>query len=114
MNSELINRLKNEEEELVKELGEVSVKTEAGFEPKPTDFGSDTESYDGEEADEAEELGNSLSVKTVLESRLRHVRSALRKIESNTYGTCEHCGTPIEERDLEIDPARPHCKKCSE
>ncbi len=117
MDQELLNelklRLEHEEKELEEELKEVSITTKAGHEPKPIDFGSDTEDFESEEADEAEDLGASLAVKDVLETRLNHVQSALRKIASGTYGTCEHCKKPLEEREAEIDPAPPECSKCS-
>ncbi|MBI5420794.1 MAG: hypothetical protein HZA35_00545 [Parcubacteria group bacterium] len=110
----LIKKLQFEKDELEHELGQISTKTEAGYELKVPDFGSDTEDPESEEADESEALGASLAVQNVLEARLNHVESALRKIEQDSYGICEKCKKQITERDLEIDPARPHCRDCGE
>ncbi|MBI5153036.1 MAG: hypothetical protein HZA36_01060 [Parcubacteria group bacterium] len=110
----LVKKLQFEKDELEHELGQISTKTEAGYEPKTPDFGSDTEDPESEETDEAEALGASLAVQNVLETRLNHVEAALRKIEQNTYGVCERCKKNTTDRDLEIDPARPHCRDCSE
>lgn len=110
---ELKTKLETEKEEIERELKEVSIKTDAGYEPKITDFGSDTEDYESAEADEAEDLGASLAVKQVLETRLHHIESALRKMESGAYGLCESCKKEIANRSLEIDPARPFCLDCT-
>ena len=45
---------------------------------------------------------------------LREVDAALQKIRQNTYGTCEGCGEPINERRLEALPFALLCIQCAE
>ena len=42
------------------------------------------------------------------------VDAALRAIEEETYGTCEECGEPIEEKRLQAVPWATHCLACQE
>ena len=42
------------------------------------------------------------------------VDAALRAIEEETYGTCEECGEPIEEKRLQAVPWATHCLSCQE
>ena len=44
-----------------------------------------------------------------LEVRLEQVNKALEKIENDTYGTCEKCGTDIPEERLKANPAATTC-----
>lgn len=59
----------------------------------PVDFGDDVQGNDDmpEEADEAEEYGNNLSVADALKKELADVNSGLAKIEKGTYGECKKC-----------------------
>jgi DnaK suppressor protein len=45
---------------------------------------------------------------------LRMVERALFKFGEGTYGECEVCGTPINERRLEAVPWATHCIVCQE
>lgn len=45
--------------------------------------------------------------------RLRRIVSALYKIETGNYGTCETCGSPIKEERLEAIPETPFCLYCA-
>jgi RNA polymerase-binding transcription factor DksA len=63
----------------------------------PVDFGDDIEGSEdmSEEADEAEEYGNNLSVADALKKELADVNSGLDKIAKGVYGecdSCDHCG----------------------
>jgi DnaK suppressor protein len=40
------------------------------------------------------------------------IDEALRRIEEGTYGTCERCGKPIDERRLEAVPTARHDAAC--
>ncbi len=75
------------------------------------DFGDDVDHYE-EETDEAEERGTYLSVKKSLDARLEQIGRALEKIGRGTYGICEKCGEPIEQKILDIDPESLYCKNC--
>jgi DnaK suppressor protein len=43
---------------------------------------------------------------------LAQVVVALRRVEDGTYGLCEDCGEPIDERRLRALPATPFCTAC--
>jgi DnaK suppressor protein len=51
--------------------------------------------------------------KEILESRLKTIEKALKKIQEANYGLCEKCGQQIEEMRLKIDQASLFCRKCS-
>jgi len=65
-----------------------------------------------EESDEIEEMGNRLSVETVLKHKLLDIEKALSKMEKGTYGFCEKCGKPISFKILKTEPASMFCQKC--
>lgn len=44
----------------------------------------------------------------------RNVRTALRRIEEGTYGTCLHCEEDISPKRLNAVPWAPYCIKCQE
>lgn len=43
---------------------------------------------------------------------LSRIVLALRRVEEGTYGLCEDCGEPIDERRLRALPATPFCTAC--
>jgi DnaK suppressor protein len=45
---------------------------------------------------------------------LRNVRSALRRIEDGSYGTCIHCEEEISPKRLAAVPWAPYCIQCQE
>jgi DnaK suppressor protein len=45
---------------------------------------------------------------------LQMVEHALSNIAEGTYGECEHCGNPINERRLDAVPWARHCISCQE
>ncbi len=45
-----------------------------------------------------------------VEARLAAIEGALQRLEAGTYWTCEACGAPLEEADLEADPAASRCR----
>jgi DnaK suppressor protein len=47
-------------------------------------------------------------------SRLRGLRSALRRIEDGTYGICLECGSNIGTKRLQAIPWTRHCISCQE
>ena len=101
--------LKKMEEKLLSEKMKIEGDL-AGMKEK-LDFGSDIDHSD-EETDETEEFGTYLSVKRTQDSRLNQINKALSKIRSGTYGICEKCGKPIEQKILDIDPESLLCKNC--
>ena len=65
---------------------------------------------EGDVAEGIEQYENNSAVLEQLEIRLNEVKTALEKIEKNTYGVCEVCGEKIEEDRLEANPAATTCK----
>src|SRR3569833_3993609 len=45
---------------------------------------------------------------------LRNVRSALRRVEEGSYGTCLHCEEDISPKRLAAVPWAPYCIQCQE
>lgn len=44
--------------------------------------------------------------------RLCEVEDAIRRIDTGTYGRCEHCGSPIDKERLEVLPQAKLCLVC--
>ena len=80
---------------------------------QPKDFGDDIDSLD-EEADEAEELGNTLAVAGALKTRASDIDAALNKIEKGEYGICESCTSEISEEILDMVPESRLCSACKQ
>lgn len=74
------------------------------------DFGD----KEDENAAEVAIFEGNLSLEETLEQSLEMINRSLQKIENNTYGLCEKCGNPIEEKRLEIMPTATKCapKNC--
>ena len=75
------------------------------------DFGDDIDHLD-EEADETEEIANTMGIKEDLKGRLATVEKAMEKMKSGGYGKCEKCGMEIETEILNIVPESEGCKMC--
>ena len=99
---EYTERMERERTTLLEELK----KNEA-----PEDFGSDTED-NSEEANEAQELGNQISISQVLKERLNEIDGALNRIQTKTYGICKKCGMEISEKLLDLVPESELCEVC--
>ncbi len=67
-----------------------------------------------EEADEAQEYDNMLSLEHSLELKLKDVNAALEKIAQGKYGICENCGKEIDKERLLACPEAKTCLKCNE
>jgi len=63
-------------------------------------------------ADAVEEYATNLPIEFSLETKLRDIEIALKKIEKDTYGICEQCGNAINKERLEIHPSARLCMKC--
>jgi RNA polymerase-binding transcription factor DksA len=81
---------------------------------QPPNFGRDPGGLNDseEETDQADALTSQLAIVQDLKNRLADIESALRKIESGRYGTCEKCGKEIGESILDIDPESHFCQDC--
>ena len=72
------------------------------------EIGSDED----ENASEVEEYTDNLALENNLQKQLKELSDALERIENNTYGKCENCGTDIPTDRLEAYPAAKNCTKC--
>lgn len=45
-------------------------------------------------------------------AELAQIAAALHRVDAGTYGQCEDCGEPIDERRLRALPATPYCTAC--
>lgn len=61
-------------------------------------------------ADQVEDWGAREGEVSALEVRYHNIIRALKKIDTNTYGTCEICGGTIETDRLTANPAARTCK----
>lgn len=111
---ELEKEKKSLEEEL-KKFAEKDKKLEGDWDTRFPHFnGGEVGSAALEKAaDEIEEYSTLLPIEYALETRLRNINLALKKIKKGRYGICEKCGEEIEERRLKISPEARLCLKCA-
>ena len=115
---EIEKRLKNEKEEIEKELNKIAVPNKN----VPGDWQSKFPYSNGEsgtaslerQADEVEEYTTRLPLERNLEVKLSAVNAALGKIAKGTYGKCEKCGKTIPPQRLEIYPEAIFCVDCQD
>jgi len=77
--------------------------------------GTGRQNYDPNFADSSQvtaERGEAEALAGKLQEALEQVESALRKLESGTYGVCEDCGQAIDPLRLEAKPAARYCISC--
>ena len=105
-------KLEMEKARLESEMGHLGRKNPAvpgDWEPVPPET-----AVESDPADKAEEImqnENNAAILADLEARYDTILSALAKIEKGAYGLCEVCGSVIEEKHLEADPAARTCLK---
>lgn len=66
-----------------------------------------------EKAHSVEEYEKDREVEHSLELRLKDIKETLSKIESGTYGVCNRCQNPIEERRLKAMAVARFCLDCA-
>ncbi len=114
LDSTTINEIKQglikRKEQINKDLAEISSAGEEGEEKKVKfpDFGDKTD----ENAQEIGEYSTNLATEKVLESSLRDINNALKRIEDNTYGICKYCKKPIGKKRLLARSVASACVKC--
>ncbi len=67
-----------------------------------------------ENAAEVALFSDNLSLEQTLESALRDVKRALKRLEEKTYGICIYCNQPIDPRRLLARPTSRTCINCKE
>ena len=91
-------------EEELNSVGQRSASSPGVWEP--TTGGMKVDAADENEvADKLEEYEENSSIVNQLESQLNEVKSALDRVERDSYGICEKCGKPIEKERLEANPS---------
>lgn len=65
-----------------------------------------------ENAQEIGEYTTNLATDKVLESTLKDIDGALKRMEEGTYGICKYCGEPIGEKRLQARPVASACVPC--
>jgi RNA polymerase-binding transcription factor DksA len=98
--------------ELAKLLKQDGDRIEKELEVLKNDEFGDTPGLDNEEADEVEEMSNTLATVQVLERRLLDIKDALARITAGTYGSCIRCHKEISLELLKADPESGLCKDC--
>lgn len=121
MNKKLLEKLKEKLkkersslEEQLQGFAEKDKKLKGDWDTKFPRFNGDSSAsgHLEEMADEVEEYESLLSVEYALETRLRDVNLALKKIKKGKYGKCEKCGKKILEARLKVNPSARTCTKC--
>ena len=96
---------------ITNELGTVGIHNPEN----PSDWIAVPQDLDAEEpdlnlaADNVEAWNERTALVATFESRYNSVVSALARIENNTYGVCEICQAPIEEKRLDASPTARTC-----
>lgn len=81
----------------------------------PGNFQSRFPDYGDKEDENAAEVAaysDRISLEHTVESDLRDVHKALESIAKGTYGICQYCKNPIEEKRLLIRPTSGSCVSC--
>jgi DnaK suppressor protein len=66
-------------------------------------------------AEQAQERANDEVIDAIgneTRNTIRHIHSALRRLEGGQYGICESCGDDIDRKRLEVLPEATHCTLC--
>lgn len=100
-----------EKERLEKELAEFTKKNPHNASDYDANFPTIGDTED-ENAAEVATYSDNLTLERTLESALRDVNGALKRINDGTYGICKYCGKPINPDRLEARPASSACMEC--
>lgn len=108
--------LEAEKEKLTKELESFAIKDKELGHNWNTQFPNKEKGDPEEEADDATEYAQLVSVEQSLELKLKDVNISLDKInkgENGKYGICENCEKKIEEKRLQVAPEARLCVECN-
>jgi RNA polymerase-binding transcription factor DksA len=94
-------RLREEKEQLEKEIDKMDIPVDMGDEPGFQD-----------ETEEAEAWHDQRSEAGALEDRVAEIDEALSRVRAGTYGVCRECGEDIEHKVLEINSTAERCRAC--
>ena len=97
---------------VTQELAQFSHRNPNPGEPEfQVDF-KDVGTEEGDNAAEAAQYSDNLSMEEELEKSLKDIDGALKMIEAGTYGTCRYCKLPIDERRIAARPTSSSCIQC--
>lgn len=105
------DQLLAEKAHLEKELAQFTKKNPHNASDYDADFPTIGDAED-ENAAEVAAYSDNLTLERTLESALRDVNGALKRIKEGTYGICRYCGKPIDPKRLEARPASSACMEC--
>ncbi|MBI2099591.1 TraR/DksA C4-type zinc finger protein [Candidatus Uhrbacteria bacterium] len=113
---EIEQRLLEEKDRLLRELNQFTRKNphnpddyDAKFTELPEGAGAASEE---ENAYQVTTYSDNLSMERTLESLLKDVNKALARLAKGEYGTCRHCGKPIDPKRLLARPTSSSCIEC--
>lgn len=113
MTKDLIKKFKEiltkKKEQITAQISKFAKKNQDGqYEVVHEEYGNSEE----DNTDEIEEEIQNESLLSTLSQEITNIDKALEKAEEGTYGKCEACGNPIEEKRLEFNPEATFCSSC--
>ncbi|MFZ5363910.1 MAG: TraR/DksA family transcriptional regulator [Patescibacteria group bacterium] len=105
------DQLLAEKERLEKELSQFTKKNPHNASDYDANFPTIGDAED-ENAAEVATYSDNLTLERTLESALRDVNGALKRIKEGTYGICKYCGQVIDPKRLEARPSSSACMEC--
>ena len=112
MNKKTIEKIKKEllarKEQIEEDLKNIANKEKGETKAKFPDLGNKME----ENAMEIGEYTTNIATEKVLESSLRDISSALKRIKNGSYGVCKYCGNEIGEKRMLARPVASACVAC--
>ncbi len=110
LSNQLHEALVQEKSRLKREIGNLQEGVNAGtYDLEGMDA---VDQHPADEGSELFEREKDLAVQSTLMRELDEVNIALKKFDDGTYGICEMCGKPIDERRLRAFPAATHDVEC--
>lgn len=97
---------------LEEELADRGVRSGSDWDASSGSEGEEADPADA--ADNIEELVTNVPLVAELKKREKEIKSAMRRMDDGTYGTCEECGEEIPVTRLEANPAAATCIRHTE
>jgi DnaK suppressor protein len=115
ISNEALQKLKSilieKKEEILKDLNSITTNDRHEKDEHRAMFPEYGDKID-ENAQEISEYSTNLATEKILESSLRDIEAALKRVEDGTYGICKYCGKDIGEKRLEARPVASACMEC--
>jgi len=115
INKEIVDQIKNEllsrRNEVIKELDSYTNSDKHEKDDHKAKFPQYGDKLE-ENAQEITEYTTNLATEKILESTLRDIDAALKRMEDGSYGVCKYCGRDIGEKRLLARPVASACIEC--